>query len=276
VIGFNVNFKSGAQTGWNTELVAQVRDIVKSILRGVVNYVATPNQNDWYPDPGEKVAGTYFVQNNLNTQAPFNVFNLDPYVWFVHKVEGLTGYGFSVDDDVANPIATGPTDPNGNPMKEPNDLQVGFAGIKGAGAKPLGNPKEWFPTTKFGSITTMAIVGTETDNSKYNGVPIITLQGPGLEALRTLNQITIPGRGQVGATITAPGDPGLFKPGTTLIFFPDGVDNKKKPNIQLSQAPAKTPPTTPIEVVIYAGEKPDQLLGGVLKTPRGRGAARSH
>ncbi len=253
VIGFNVNFKTGAKSGWDVNVVAQTRDIVKSILRGVVSYVATPNQNDWYPDPATKVSGTYFVTNNVNKQAPFNVFNLDPYVWFVHEVEGLSGYGFSVDDDVANPIATGPTDPKDNPKNAPNNLQVGFAGTMGPGAAPLGNQKEWFPTTKFGSFTTLAKIGTE------NGKPIITLISTnGSNPLRALNMITLPGDGQLGASITAPNNPGLFAPGTSLIFFPNGVNNAKAPNVQLSQFPVKKAPTTPIEVVIYAGATPNQ------------------
>jgi hypothetical protein len=261
VIGFNVNFKSGANTGWNTELVAQVRDIVKSILRGVVSYVATPNQDDWYPDPATRVPGTYFVENHVNRQAPFNVFNLDPYVWFVHKVENLSGYGFSVDDDVANPIATGPTDPKNNSNNEPNNLQVGFAGTRGEGSKPLSSQKQWFPTTKFGSFMTLATVGTETieRNGSKVTIPIITLKPTdGSNPLRALNMVTLPGGGQLGAGIVAPGDPGLFQKGTQLVYFPDGVDNKDKPNIELSLPPAKKPPTTPIKVIIYAGKTPEQ------------------
>lgn len=246
VIKFNANIPTNYENSWSKTVVAEVRDIVKSILRGVVDYVADPNQNHWYPDPAKKVPGTFIAANGVPRQAQFNVFNLDPYVWFVHKVQGLSGYGFSVDDDVSNPIAPGPDDPEGNPTNDPKDLQVGFAGIKGVGnqkdATPFGNQKEWFPTTKFGSITTMATIGYETGNPKYDGSPIITLvptkEDP--DPLRTLNQITVPGEGQLGATITAPNNPGFFAPGTTLTFFPDGVDVPEKPNILLSKNPLKT------------------------------------
>ena len=253
VIGFNVLFDTGAKSGWDVNVIAQARDIVKSVLRGVVNYVATPNPNDWYPDPATRVPGTYFVVNGKDTQATFNVFNLDPYVWFVHKVEGLSGYGFSVDDDVANPIATGPIDPVGNPTNAPNNLQVGSAGIEGGKAKPLDNLREWFPTTKFGSLTAMAKVGQE------GGKPVVTLVSMGgSNPLRDLNRITLPGDGQLGASITAPEFPGLFAKGTTLVFFPNGVDNKSAPNVQLSQAPTRKAPDRPFKVVIYAGETPNQ------------------
>lgn len=249
VIKFNADIPTNAAAGngWDVKVVAQARDIVKSILRGVVSYIADPNQDHWYPEPDKKVAGTMIN----GQQAKFNVFNLDPYVWFVHKVEGLSGYGFSVDDDVANPIAPGPDDPKGNPTGLPNDLQTGFAGLNAPGANPLGNQQEWFPTTRWGKIVTMATVGYEKDNPTYNGVPIITLVPTKAvpNPLRTLNQIALPGPGQFGATITAPDNPGIFKNGTTLVFFPDGPDQPKKENIQLSEKPNRIT-TKPIRVVI--------------------------
>jgi hypothetical protein len=164
-------------------------------------------------------------------------------VWFVHTVEQLTGYGFSVDDDVANPSATGPRGDNTN--HEPSNLQIGFAGIKGTGnlikAKPLGNQNEWFPTTKWGSIQTTATIGVQPDGP-YQGYSVITLTGP--DAVRTLNKIITPGPGQVGAYISAPGD---IVPGTTLIYFPNGVTN---PQIILSQKAIST--DTSINVTIDA------------------------
>jgi hypothetical protein len=266
VIKFNADIPTGTKNGWTDKVIAEVRDIVKSILRGVVDFVATPNPKLWYPAPAKEVKGTYFVVDEkgkkVDKQAPFNVFNLDPYVWFVHEVEGLSGYGFSVDDDVANPIASGPTDPEKNPDNLPNDLQVGFAGIKGTGAqataRPFGNQKEWFPTTKFGSITTLAKVGYETieRDKKTVTIPIVTLlptkENP--NPLRVLNQITTPGEGQLGPTITAVGDTKntIFKPGTRITHFPNGVDVKEKPNLELNQNPVKT--TGPIEVLIDAAE----------------------
>lgn len=212
---------------WGPTLVGEVRDIVKSILRGVYDYYQIPDQNLWYPNPSLKVPG----QMINGKQAQFNVFNLDPYVWFVHKIEDLSGYGFSVDDDVANPAAGGPRDDNTN--HAPSNIQMGFAGIKGTGAlsfaTPLVNQKEWFPTTKWGFIDTTASIGIQ-QTGQYKGYSVITLTGKNV--LRTLNQIITPGPGQVGAFITAPG---YIVPGTTLIFFPDGVQDPTKAKIILSQ-----------------------------------------
>ena len=59
-----------------TVLVGEARDLVKSILpAGVYDYYQVPDQSEWYPDPKTPTGGQ-----------DFNVYNLDPYVWFVHKV----------------------------------------------------------------------------------------------------------------------------------------------------------------------------------------------
>ena len=57
---------------------------------------STRNRNDsgkliWYPDPKDG-----------HGDQKFNVFNLDPFVWFVHVQLKFSGYGFSLDDDIAN------------------------------------------------------------------------------------------------------------------------------------------------------------------------------
>ena len=69
---------------------ADARDLAKSALRGVPNYNTTP-ESGWYPKPSEGTGNQ-----------TYNVFNLDPYVWFVHKELKLSGYGFSFDDDTAD------------------------------------------------------------------------------------------------------------------------------------------------------------------------------
>jgi hypothetical protein len=226
---------------WGTVLVGEARDMAKSILRGVYDYYQVPDQSKWYPNPSTATGG----------QA-FNVYNLDPYVWFVHKVEGLTGYAFSVDDDVANPAATGPRDDDSN--HEPSNLQIGFAGIKGTGdqsnAPPLGNQNEWFPTTPWGSIQTTATIGVQPDGP-YKGYSVITLTDLNDDPpnpVRILNQIITPGAGQVGAYISAPG---YIVPGTTLIYFPNGVTS---PEIILSQNAISTPPGQSIPVTIDAAQ----------------------
>ena len=78
-----------------------IRDMIKSVLRGVSDFTKYPDNVDggnhlsWYPDPSNRGG------------RGFNVFNLDPFVWFVHVQLGFSGYGFSVDDDTADVGAGG-------------------------------------------------------------------------------------------------------------------------------------------------------------------------
>ena len=50
VIQFYANLPTDGATG-GKYLTGQVRDIVKSILRGVWDFIAIPDQNAWYPNP---------------------------------------------------------------------------------------------------------------------------------------------------------------------------------------------------------------------------------
>src|SRR5262249_21662493 len=87
-------------------LGAEVRDLIKSMLRGVYNFNAVPEStHQWYPNPAAPTGGRNF-----------NVYNLDPFVYFVHKTEQLSGYGFSLDDDAAD------VGSNFVPTSSPNNL----------------------------------------------------------------------------------------------------------------------------------------------------------
>jgi hypothetical protein len=73
--------------GGGSKVGSLVRDLIKSILRGVPDFTnplySDPSQ--WYPNPSR----------DLKTGEPtggqkFNVYNLDPYVWFVVKIHRPT------------------------------------------------------------------------------------------------------------------------------------------------------------------------------------------
>jgi hypothetical protein len=237
VIQFYANLPTDGITPGGKNLTGQVRDVVKSILRGVWNFVAVPNQQQWYPNAATPAGG----QN-------FNVYNLDPYVRFVHVDEGMNGYAFSVDDDVANPAAAGPIlAPNNTANHLPDNLQIAFGGTKG-----FGNQNEWFPTIPWGQINTTATISKVGGTGDYQNDYMITLTGTlDPNAYLTLfNQINNPGPGQFGAFVSAAG---YLAPGTTLTFKGPNGDNI--PQIVLSQAPLQTT-STPIPVVISAGASP--------------------
>ena len=76
----------------------QLRNELKSLLRGVYDFNAVPDQSQWYPDPATPTPDATLNGSSIT----FGIDNLDPYVWFVHRVLNNSSYGFSFDDDVAN------------------------------------------------------------------------------------------------------------------------------------------------------------------------------
>jgi len=106
-------------------LSAVIRDMIKSVLRGVTDFTKFTDTTLWYPEPSKG-----------HGNKDFNVFNLDPFVWFVHDVLKFSGYGFSLDDDTADVGA-------GNATK----LQMTVAGVKG-----LPNPNEWTIQAVYGPV----------------------------------------------------------------------------------------------------------------------------
>lgn len=96
-IGGNVGYLPTANPINYVNISADARDLAKSALRGVPNFNNYP-EKDWYPAPSHGTGNQ-----------TYNVFNLDPYVWWVHKELKLTGYGFSFDDDTADVNANGST-----------------------------------------------------------------------------------------------------------------------------------------------------------------------
>jgi hypothetical protein len=112
IIGANMGFifNKKAQVSDDGKLVtSMIRDKIKSVLRGVSDFTKFPDKMekgehvDWYPNPAAIKAHGYVGKQE------FNVFNLDPYVWFVHDILKFSGYGFSVDDDTSDVGADGGT-----------------------------------------------------------------------------------------------------------------------------------------------------------------------
>ncbi|HEY9662797.1 MAG TPA: hypothetical protein V6C65_30460, partial [Allocoleopsis sp.] len=122
VIGCNVGQipfigQDSSSTQKDSLISGEITNKVKSVLRGVPDFKTDP-ESFWYPDPSVPKGG-----------CNFNVFNLDPFVWFVHKKLGLSGYGFSVDDDIADVGAN-----------KARNLKIAIGGLNGL---PNWNP--WIP-----------------------------------------------------------------------------------------------------------------------------------
>jgi hypothetical protein len=186
-IGGNVGFLPTAAPVNYVNISADVRDLVKSALRGVPNFNTYP-ETDWYPDPSQAAGGQ-----------DYNVYNLDPYVWFVHRQLGLSGYGFSLDDDTAD-VGTNGT----------STLSVAVGGLGG-----LTNQTQWAPSAQWGTVSSLATISQGTDNQTGKPISIISLLDP-----TVYNRVSAddPANSVVGAYVSGPGiTPGTNLAGTALI-----------------------------------------------------------
>ena len=140
VVGANMGFiftNQAKLTDDGKMVTAMIRDMIKSVLRGVSDFTKYPDNVDdhgnhlsWYPDPKEH-----------RGKQLFNVFNLDPFVWFVHVQLGFSGYGFSVDDDTADIGAGGPS-----------QLQLTVTGTGG-----LKNTNPWTIQAPYGPVKNVSL-----------------------------------------------------------------------------------------------------------------------
>ena len=141
----------------NTDIQVIVTNQIKSLLRGVPDFTSPKysDQSLWYPDPSIPRGGQ-----------DFNVYNLDPFVWFVHEKLGLSGYGFSIDDDVADVGAS---------LATHLLMSVGGLGGNGEPGEPLPNQSEWTPVAPYGPVQGQGMVVTNPADgtlSKIVGLPI--------------------------------------------------------------------------------------------------------
>lgn len=160
IVGANMGFifDDVAKASDDGKMVtSMIRDMIKSVLRGVSDFTKYPDIMEgkdhkyWYPDPSVETANQ-----------KFNVFNLDPFVWFVHVRLGFSGYGFSVDDDTADIGAGGA-----------NNLILTVSGSKG-----LKNTNVWSMQAPYGPVTVDAYYsGTATD-TLYNSIKNVSSTTP--------------------------------------------------------------------------------------------------
>lgn len=188
---------------------ADVRDTLKHVMRGVPDFAVYPEDTYWYPNPSVNTGGP---------NHPYNIFNLDPFVWFVHKKLGLSGYGFSFDDDAADVGA----DNTGT-------LSIAVGGLKG-----LPNQHEWFGGTPYGTgLTAMATVriGTAADGPILDGKPILTFQNDRQDII-TYHQVkpTDIANALIGAFVSGTSSLGSLPTGAQIVA--PGQDNGPPPSAQ--------------------------------------------
>jgi hypothetical protein len=149
---WSVSVKPGTSNGWdallvnviggnlgknylpyaNTDVVVTLTNMSKSVLRGVPDYTSPlySDPSKWYPDPALPEGGV--------TGLTYNVYNLNPFVWFIHNKLGLTAYAFALDDDVGNVEGGGA-----------NHIDISVGGLNG-----LKNKDPYSPLSQWGVVTT--------------------------------------------------------------------------------------------------------------------------
>ena len=204
-IGGNVGYLPTAAPTNYVSISADARDLAKSALRGVPNFNDYA-EKDWYPPPSHP-AGSQ----------TYNVFNLDPYVWWVHKELKLTGYGFSFDDDTA--------DVNAN---DSATLSIGVGGID-----HLPNQDHFSVNAPYGTVHSLATID-KNDTSiislaskvvynqvraddKANGVVGAYVAGQGIANRTRLAATAIINQNQF--KLSQPADPSVAGKTVELTFF---------------------------------------------------------
>ena len=166
IVGANMGYiftNAAKKTDEAQTVIAMIRDKIKSVLRGVSDFTKYPdtvdnlgNHTSWYPDPKKHRGGRMF-----------NVFNLDPFVWFVHVTLGFSGYGFSVDDDTGDIGAGGAS-----------QLQLTVAGTGG-----LTNTNPWTIQAPYGPVKNVSLAysgpaSSTNGDTLYNAVKNVSNTTP--------------------------------------------------------------------------------------------------
>jgi hypothetical protein len=188
IIGDNTGFVPHIGVDANpidTRIAGLLTVDVKSLLRGVPNFIQVPESTGlWYPNPARPTPSAY-----LNGQkATFGIYNLDPFVWFVHKELGLSGYGFSVDDDTSDVEAD-----------YSNHIDLSIQGLNG-----ITNTAEWTFGAQYGPVSS---TGTPVKNPVNVPDQINSLSTAAF--LKTWPT----GDGQIGPLVNGPG----IQPGTRVL-----------------------------------------------------------
>jgi hypothetical protein len=197
----------------NQAIQTAITDQIKSALRGVPDFTnpAYANPSQWYPDPALKTGG----QN-------FNVYNLDPFIWFIHQKLGLSAYAFGLDDDIGDVGAGGSTkldvsvgglgglpkqDPN-SPVPYPFANTANYGPVQGAVAQapPIGS-----------SVITglpLAVVNQIAGANFSNNTAGVLVNGPGIPIGTTVVVYD-----SKNGTVTLSAPVTSFTPGSTTYSF---------------------------------------------------------
>lgn len=247
-IGVIVKSNDHSKVEGNQVIATVIRDAVKSVLRGVDDFqVDTEDKGNWYPDPS--LTGDLTGQKINGANATFNVYNLNPFVWFVHKKLGLSGYGFSLDDDAADVGADGAT-----------ELRVVIGSFEGLPEDQFYHA-EWTHGAPYGPVKSQSGTLSLIDDKQSQYYNMYQLTGLDMAPLPIVLQVLGTGpSGEAGALVSGPG----IAPGTRALFANVGG------NGVILDSPA-TIPNTPSGPYFFSGTPP-KVATPASAVPDGSGA----
>jgi hypothetical protein len=187
--------------------LTDLRDELKSVLRGVADFSKTPEfgpggEEQWYPAPSVPTPGAMINGD----PADFGVYNLNPYVWFIHIRLGMSGYGFSLDDDTANA------------QDAANSLQVAYGGTAatapGTAGQKLANQQLYTYGAPFGKLEDQGYIDTTSGFAMgYDLTKFTVISGLSVETVGKLNPFDA--KSGQGALVTGY----AMKAGTSRVFL---------------------------------------------------------
>ena len=195
IIGGNLG--TGFLPNANADVVKALTFKSKSLLRGVPDYTS-PLYSDpaqWYPDPALSTGGQ-----------KFNVYNLDPFVWFIHEKLAALGYSFALDDDLGNVGAFAATHVS---------ITVG-----GLGGVPNTDP--------YAAVSPFGVVTTKADAAPAQSSVLTNLTNP--DIARQISQFDYP-HNMLGTMVNGQG----MQMGTTLQIATIDNDHPEKTKLTLSR-----------------------------------------
>ena len=138
----------------NAAIQATITNQIKSALRGVPDFTSPryANPSQWYPDPALSTGGQ-----------TFNVFNLDPFIWFIHEKLGLSAYAFALDDDIGD-VGAG--------YATKLDVSVGGLGGLPVQSPSVGTPYPFANTANYGPVQGTVAQAPPVGSSVITGLPL--------------------------------------------------------------------------------------------------------
>jgi hypothetical protein len=243
IIGGNVG--PGFLPNQNAAIQVAITNQIKSALRGVPDFTSPlySNPSLWYPDPALATGGQ-----------DFNVYNLDPFIWFIHSKLGLSAYAFGLDDDIGDVGAGGATK---------LDVSVG-----GLGGLPNQNPMTKVPYPFANTANYGPVSATVTYNDANPPPPVGSSVITGLP-LEVVNQLVAANfsNNAAGTLVNGPGVP----IGTTVLVF-DSTNGTVTLSAPLTSSPKGTVtyyffgPVVGTGTVLGAGQPKNTIQGLDMNT----------